>query len=265
MLELALNVADFVDAPRGRYVCGQSFLYACFDETLFATCLWGNPDADIAMLAQAYEAEIRVTEPHVSLFDGSRLDTVDRAPFVPLTEFIHHQRSALVARVRRVALVRPRGLVGIVMAGFRDLLDPIPSELFADPTKALEWLGRSDAADVSGELESLVAQVEGGSAIVRQVRALLANDIASWTCATAARRLGVTERTLQRRLKEASTTFRAEYRAAQVREAERLLRNTDANLTAIAIDVGCSSLPQFSTLFREINGVSPSVWRARSK
>ena len=261
MLDLAARVDDFVAAPRGRYVCGQSFVYGCFEDDLFATCLWGDPSDEIATLVQAFEAEVRLSGTHVSLFDGSMIDNVDRSPYVPLTEFVQRRRDPLVARVRQVALVRPRGLVGMIMAGFRDVLDPIPSQLFADRNEALMWLGRSDAPALAAEMDVLIAQAEGRSAIRNKVRALLANDVATWTGPAVARHLGVSERSLQRRLKEAGTTFGAEYRAAQIRTAERLLRNATTSLTAIAMEIGCSS-QQFSTLFRRVNGVSPSEWRA---
>jgi AraC-like DNA-binding protein len=264
VLELATSIEDFVAAPKGRYVCGQNFVYGCFDDDLFAACLWGDV-VDVAMLVSAYEAETRTQGTHTSLFDASKIDHVDRASYVPLTEFIHRRRSELSAHVRSVALVRPGGLVGIVVTGFRDLLDPIPTELFVDRVEALKWLGRPDATARAAELEALATYVEGGSAIVRTVRALLASDVATWTVASVARKLGLTQRTLQRRLKEANTTFGAEYRAAQVRTAERLLRDTNTNLTAIALEVGCGSLQQFSTLFRRVNGTSPSLWRARPK
>jgi AraC-like DNA-binding protein len=79
-----------------------------------------------------------------------------------------------------------------------------------------------------------------------------------------ARELGMSERTLQRRLKEAGTSFQAELNAVQVRMAQSLLRETDMKLTAVAVEVGCASLQHFSSLFRKLVGDSPSAWRNKA-
>ena len=81
----------------------------------------------------------------------------------------------------------------------------------------------------------------------------------------AAKKVGVSRRTLQRRLQDAGTSFQEELSRARVREAERLLLTSDAPITQIAIDVGIGSLQHFSTLFRRINGDSPSEWRTKRR
>nr|WP_286202601.1 helix-turn-helix transcriptional regulator [Comamonas sp. JC664] len=75
--------------------------------------------------------------------------------------------------------------------------------------------------------------------------------------------MGMSERTLQRRLKEADTSFQSELNAVQVRMAQTLLRESDMKLTAVAVEVGCASLQHFSSLFRKLVGESPSGWRDR--
>lgn len=58
------------------------------------------------------------------------------------------------------------------------------------------------------------------------------------------------------------------HRYLQRRRVERsmfLLRETDRSVTDICFDVGFNSLGTFSRTFREIMGVSPSAYRARSQ
>jgi AraC-like DNA-binding protein len=77
----------------------------------------------------------------------------------------------------------------------------------------------------------------------------------------AAHALRVSLRTLQRRLSEADTTFHEELAGARLAAAQRLMLDSDAALTTIALEVGCASLQHFSALFRRLAGQSPSAWR----
>jgi len=47
-------------------------------------------------------------------------------------------------------------------------------------------------------------------------------------------------------------------------KAKELLRNSDLSITEICMAVGYESLGSFSTLFRKVAGISPSVYRASS-
>jgi AraC-like DNA-binding protein len=80
-----------------------------------------------------------------------------------------------------------------------------------------------------------------------------------------AKALGMSARTLQRHLAEHGTSFQLEMNAAQVRIAQRLLSDGDANLSSIATEVGCASLQHFSALFHRVTGERPSAWRAAAK
>jgi AraC-like DNA-binding protein len=75
----------------------------------------------------------------------------------------------------------------------------------------------------------------------------------------------VSERTLQRKLGELGTTFQHELSEARVRVAKRLLIDSEAPVTNIALDVGCASLQHFSALFRKHEGESPSTFRKRRR
>lgn len=78
----------------------------------------------------------------------------------------------------------------------------------------------------------------------------------------AARRFGVSQRTLQRRLRELGTSFQKEINAAHLRIAKRLMHETNNPLKWIAIESGYASLQHFSSSFRARVGLSPSAWRA---
>lgn len=50
----------------------------------------------------------------------------------------------------------------------------------------------------------------------------------------------------------------------RIERAMALFRNTDASVTDVCMEVGCTSLGSFSSRFAELVGETPSAYRARS-
>ncbi|MBA2539575.1 MAG: helix-turn-helix transcriptional regulator [Deltaproteobacteria bacterium] len=114
------------------------------------------------------------------------------------------------------------------------------------------------------ELDGMFAEVAGTPQFVNALRVKLAADL-TVTLDGAARALGVSSRTLQRRLHDGDTTFQRELEAERVRAAKRLMLETDAKLDAIARDVGCASGTHLAALFRRLENCSPREWRRTEK
>jgi AraC-like DNA-binding protein len=76
-----------------------------------------------------------------------------------------------------------------------------------------------------------------------------------------AARLGLSERTLQRRLHAAGHNFKAILLDVRRSVAQRYLRDTGVSLTRIATILGYSGLAAFSRSFHREFGVSPRSWR----
>lgn len=254
----------FVKAPAGRFLAGRTWLHFCAHAELFGVVLFGKPDADdIAALVQSLVVELGAgVGPHASLVDASRLERVDPGAFEVLAAYVRDRRVDLGARVTRLALVRPAGIEGAVVAGFYPVSGaPYPVSLFEDAAAALAWLGSS--ASLADVLSSCVTEARGESALVGALRALLRARFADATVDEACRVLGVSERTLQRRLQDAGTTFQTELTGARMEEAQRRLDASDAPITTIALDVGYQSLQHFSAAFHKATGMAPSAWRKR--
>jgi len=250
--------------PCGKYVAGETWIHFCVEPRLWGVILWGKPDeAEARRLGQSLVLELAPPAvPHASLFDASRITGGDAGAFRAAGLYLARHREKLAKWVERLALVRPSGVDGALVAGTYDVLPkPYPVQLFTDVGEALAWLGAPRAAPM---LTQMYGEVTGTPAEVGALRALLDSDL-EITIAKAAKKLGVSQRTLQRQLGEAGTTFKDELASARVRAARRLLVDTDAPLTAIAFDVGCSSLQNFSALFRRRTGESPSAFRARAR
>jgi AraC-like DNA-binding protein len=73
--------------------------------------------------------------------------------------------------------------------------------------------------------------------------------------------LGIHERTLHRRLKEAGTTFRAELDVARQTFSEELLENTAMPVYDIAVAIGYADSSTFIRAFQRWTGMTPSSWR----
>ena len=248
---------ELAASPPGRFVLGDGFAYGCIDPLLFATVFAGRPDAgSIAPLLRLYTVE-HVGTPHGSLIDASGLNGIDPGAFEALAAHLNTHRGAVHRMVTRQAVVRPRGLVGAAVDGFRVVFDfPYPERTFETRADALDWLARADAEPAIAEMVAALA----GDPLVAHVRRLLAADPMT-SLAIAARGLGVSSRSLQRRLDEAGTSFRDASQLARVAEAKRLLGETDHKLAGIARDLGFGSLQSFCASFRRATGLTPTAWR----
>ena len=99
-------------------------------------------------------------------------------------------------------------------------------------------------------------------------RALLASGVRAES-ESVGRRLGMSTRTLERKLAEEGTTFRALRDATLWEAVEVLLSNPSLKIEAIALSVGFSDVASFSKAFRRWKGYPPTRFRkvtlARSK
>lgn len=131
------------------------------------------------------------------------------------------------------------------------------------------WRARLPTADpmLQATLRGLTARLDLGAAasdLERAVRARLRALLpAGEARATAvARALGMSERTLHRRLRESGRSFGEVVNLFRESEAERLLRGQDAALSEIALRLGFSDQSAFTRAFRRWKGAAPSAWLA---
>lgn len=242
----------FAEAPNGRYFAGSTFAHFCADDALWGVVLWGRPTSDdMALLVRSLHIELTdVARPHRSIVDARRLDSVDVSAFAVLDGYVRDHQAELSEKVTELSLLRPAGMAGAVVAGFFEVL-PKPY-----PVLLLESAPEEDL------LMAVFSAASGAPPIVMSLRAVIGERLTSITIADASRALGMSERTLQRRLRSADTSFLDELNAARVRAAQRLLLDSDEPVTTVALEVGCATPQHFSTLFRKLTGESPSQWRA---
>jgi AraC-like DNA-binding protein len=273
------KIDEYLASPVGRYFEASTFVYWYPYPDINGFSLRGCPDPDdIQQLIRLIEALLPTKQaldarggvdappPVVSLIDARRLVHVDPAAFASLARYLESRWDRLAGVIRRQALVRPVGLAGTVVAGFYEVLRPsFPVRVFEWLDDALDWLGPSAGERARGALRILDGDEERGDALADRLRRLLESSRGKVTVARVARELGVSERTLQRRLHALGTTFQDEVLQARVRTGKAMMLASEANLTAIALEVGCASLQHYSALFRKVTGLSPSVWRKRER
>ena len=77
-----------------------------------------------------------------------------------------------------------------------------------------------------------------------------------------AKTIGMSERTLQRKLKEKGTTFRSILDEIRKELAVSYVRDLDIPLSEIAFILGFSEQSAFSRAFKRLTGISPSEVRS---
>ena len=76
-----------------------------------------------------------------------------------------------------------------------------------------------------------------------------------------ARSLGVSERTLHRRLSESGTSFQDVLDQFRIEESERLLLQGGQDLSAIALELGFSDQSAWNRYFKRLRNMSPLAWQ----
>ncbi len=261
------STSAFLASPRGACVQGRCFFYFQTTEDLTGYVLWGAPgSSDIDDLITLIGSSVARLPPHPSIVDARALEGVPSPLFDRLAAFIRENRGALQRSATRLAIVRGQGIAGAVAGGFFDVVaPPYPVKAFDALAEALEWLDVEDAGALADELERLREAASRVAPLIRQLRTILDDALPHPDEAAVARSLGLSSRTLQRRLSELGTTFAGEVAQVRVARARTLLESTDDPLTRIAFDVGCPSLSSFSTLVRKVTGETPSAIRAKRR
>ena len=261
-MERAGALPDYVRAPVGRYVAGPGWVAYCHSPELWGFALVGAPSADdvaglVAPLATELEPGIAR---HGSLVDVRGLAAVEAGAFAHFETYVATRRTRLAERVSRLAVVCAPGLAGAAVAGFFGVTPPpFPVAVFADVPAGLRWLGLQPPGFEAALAGAVRSATEPGD-VRAQVQAVLRRAPHA-TPADVAAALGRSVRTLQRALAAAGTSHRAEQAAARLGTALAGIRDSDAPLTAIALDAGYASVQHMGRAVRAATGRSPSALR----
>jgi AraC-like DNA-binding protein len=262
-MEAVSSPEELFTAPGGRYFARRRFVYVRVDPTLSALLAWGRvEEPDARELADVLVAEeTSGIPPHGSLLHFQHVEWADNLAVHSLGTYMMEHADAQAKVISREAVVRPEGTIGMLVAGFYEVVSPpYPVAVFATPAEALEWL--SAAPGTLPLLDEILNNARLEAGLIAALRDLLSTERVD--VSTAARRLGVSERTLQRRLHEAGSSFRGELAGARLRVAQNLLLSDPTlDIKAIAAAAGFASTQSFARVFRDATGTSPTEWRTR--
>jgi AraC-like DNA-binding protein len=227
---------------------------------------WGDPaPADARRLTGTMELVVRRPELHppAVLYDFRAVTHVAAEVFEVMFRHTTWAQRLLAGRTIREAILPPSGLAGSIVAGMHHVVDQAwERAVFAELGPALRWLGHARLAPAYRRLERMQGQALASSGLAASVAAEVARDLAQ-PVAQVARALGVSPRTLQRRLGAAGSSFRAIVTRVRLDRAKELLARQRLKQAEIAAAVGCGSESRFSSWFKGQCGVTPSQWRKR--
>jgi AraC-like DNA-binding protein len=113
------------------------------------------------------------------------------------------------------------------------------------------------------QMRELMVRLPGGEGLVEQVRRLLAEELCEGepTVGRVARELGMSSRTLHRRLREAETSFRDLVDGLREQLAVRYLAEQRLAIAEAAYLLGFSEASAFHRSFKRWKGVTPADYR----
>lgn len=117
---------------------------------------------------------------------------------------------------------------------------------------------------VTPGLAAAFAEIQDSTTISDRVKAVLKRCLASGRpeVALVARELGMSDRTLQRRITQEATTFRALLSDARRELSQQLLGDPVIHIDEVTCLLGYQDTTSFYRAFRDWAGVSPGEWRA---
>jgi AraC-like DNA-binding protein len=176
-----------------------------------------------------------------------------------------------LVRPRRIELARRRANEAVFRRHFRcEIRFDAPHDVvvFEEATLALPLVNRDTQllSILLPGLELAIAQDARGETLADDVRLALGETMCGARPAIAqiAKSLGMSARTLQRRLGELGTTYHRVLDDVRQRSARRLLANTDLGTGEIAFLLGFEEVNSFMRAFHGWVGTTPARWRARA-
>ena len=181
-----------------------------------------------------------------------------------MAEVMSQQTSALHGRFERQAVVVTGGVSGARTAALLPALGPGDAfRLFTNALEAYVWADPEHGRDAHAAVESLLETL-GANALLARVRAWIAAHLREADLPACARALGVSSRTLQRRMAATGRSFRELVALERVEAARALLTQSRASVKSVAYAVGCSSSSQLGVLLHRAGLPSTSKLRATS-
>ena len=254
---------EFERDPVGKYYVGRCFVFFQQSAGFDGLAVWGHPDPDSLRLIVRLLDTALVT-PHVSVVDMRAVTGVDFEGFDVMYQGVRDRQAGFAKTIKRQAILRPSGPIGAMVLGFYNLIHvQYPVNHFTDEDDALVWLGIEKRGDVLAELSEMREVALGRPELALRLRNHLRSTSGRGSPDEIARALGLSVRSMQRKLADLGTSFRDEVHAFRTERAKTLLLGSDHSLIVIADDSGFDSVRAFTDVFGKRTGESPQAFRLR--
>lgn len=257
--------ADF-DGKGRRVFVGRCFAFWGDGTRALGTMMFGRPlERDIAEMIPFFEVGVHKRfKGHASFVDGRGLEAVDVLAFKKLLAYLTARRTAWGPNIGRQAILHPGGVIGVLVSGALHVARPPHPFATFGPEEVEQAYAYNGVPELQDDLEALWGRVSGLPDIVRGVQQALVADLRA-SSGELAKSLGLSSRTLQRRLGAAGTSLRKERQRLLSQQIEELLSGTQLDLEAIAARVGLNSAAHLVRHFRATHGMTPGAWRERKQ
>jgi len=256
------EASAYFDAPAGRILDRDHFFCASPDGELFSLFAWGDlGPTDTDQLIEVLRASVVRTDRTqlVVLSDVTRVSPLSIARLVGF----YASSADYAGTVRKEAVVRPEGLVGMLAEGFYPIVPlPFAGTVVRDLESALSWLGATVPPSWLEAVRAHLAERQRRPEALERAQAAIRRLGARASLIDVAREVGQSARTLQRRLQASDTSFERLRTETLVREAERRLLETPDDIKRIAFELGYRSPARFTEAFTRVVGVPPARYRA---
>lgn len=261
----AVLPGEYFDDPFGQYFLGNSFLAAAFRPDIFCLVAWGKiGHSDFLELADLLSCpELKNHSARKQLVCHEGLEGVSTSAVMGFFNFMK-KHPEYFAGMSREALSRGPGLVGMISEGFyRTTPLPFPARAFSSRLQALEWLSPQLASGpILQELNTLCEKLATvADPLLGHMRSTIIELGYDCDLSDVARSLGVSRRTLQRRMQKAGTGYEQEMTLLRIRSAKEQLFETEASIKSIAAALAYSSPGAFIAAFKRSEGITPTQWR----
>ena len=254
---------EFERDPAGKYYVGRCFVFFQQSPGFDGQAVWGHPDPDSLRLIVRF-LDTGLVTPHVSLVDMRAVTGVDFEGFDVMYQGVRDRQAGFAKTITRQAILRPSGPIGAMVLGFYNLIHvQYPVNHFTDEDDALVWLGIEKRGDVLAELSEMREVALGRPELALRLRNHLRSTSGRGSPDEIARALGLSVRSMQRKLADLGTSFRDEVHAFRTERAKTLLLGSDHSLIVIADDSGFDSVRAFTDVFGKRTGESPQAFRLR--
>jgi AraC-like DNA-binding protein len=251
-------------SPIGKWATTHSSLVWCHSPALGGAVAWGRPTLEDAMatmrLLEVY-LHPAIARRFAIAIDCHAVQAVDWTTVDFLIEWIRRHLPELRERVTLQVGIAPGGMTGVVLSSLLAVNGPShPVRVCADWRAALFELAPSFGEALHGELRAALELARAVAPELRGVRELLQACDGRMSLHEAARRLGLSARSLQRALASAGASFRDEQLAARFSAARTLLAESELKVAAIAARLGISQRA-LAQLFTTRGAPPPRAYR----